>query len=945
MKLLFLTVAKHPCHAPHGHTCDEFCFPLWHDNSTGYAKCGCREGSVLEGKSCVPADKSDFIIYTKQKTGIMKSFSLRSNTDKSVDIMVPVVNCSQHLAFDYDARSSTIYYSDREDFRILKKRLVSTQEEVFIDHGVSFVEGMAVDWMGQNLFWTDENLNTIYVASLRNPEYKKLLVHSNLTSPKSIVVDPKQGYVYWSNFAKTNERDGSIERMWMDGSHREYLVKTLGWPIGLTMDYENGLLYYSDALEYTLERIRITGSHLQKETLFAAKNSTQGHPNDLAFFNGTIYMSVNGEVKKATVYPTPQKNWPKTLTWETVLSNEIAKIKVFDGSLQGGTNKCSGDHGCPQLCLTIPQAPGSVCACQDGYDMMNGQTCEKISNYTHPLACDAEQFTCRKFPKCIIDKAVCDGNDDCGDGSDEDSGPEGKCVSTAGPCARNYFHCGKGTCIPASAVCDGKPDCHNDKDESPSSCSNISRDCSEHEFMCHTTKRCIPKSWQCDGEADCGESDGSDETDCSYPECGPTHFQCQNKSCIPLENLCDANPDCFSGEDETNCEQFCTRMDKFHCQTDNSCINSTHLCDGTCECSDGEDELVEKCAGKPTPSCASKFKEFRCEAELSFLLSREDCLNISCGGNNFRCHDGSQCIPRHMRCDGTKDCQDDSDELCPKKLVECPYPNKMCDGGATCVPVRQICDSKFDCEDKSDEGPKCSEDPCGRDRVANCSHSCQKTPEGHFCYCPTEMHLLQSDKATCVLIHACEQFGTCSQGCKKIGKRHECFCYPDYYLKEDDNITCKSVHGDIPYLVFSNRHELREINLHNPSSFNSLISNLRNSIALDFYHQDKTYQIFWTDVVDDRIYKGSLNGGSLINIEIVIQTGLATAEGLAVDWIGENLYWVESNLDQIEVAKLNGSFRKTLISGEMFSPRSIALDPSLGFLFWTEYVFINNEFP
>jgi len=31
---------------------------------------------------------------------------------------------------------------------------------------------------------------------------------------------------------------------------------------------------------------------------------------------------------------------------------------------------------------------------------------------------------------------------------------------------------------------------------------------------------------------------------------------------------------------------------------------------------------------------------------------------------------------------------------------------------------------------------------------------------------------------------------------------------------------------------------------------------------------------------------------ALINIEVVIQTGLATAEGLAVDWIGENLYWV-----------------------------------------------------
>lgn len=68
----------------------------------------------------------------------------------------------------------------------------------------------------------------------------------------------------------------------------------------------------------------------------------------------------------------------------------------------------------------------------------------------------------------------------------------------------------------------------------------------------------------------------------------------------------------------------------------------------------------------------------------------------------------------------------------------------------------------------------------------------------------------------------------------------------------------------------------------------------------------------------------------LANIEVVVQTGLSTAEGLAVDWIGKNLYWVESNLDQIEVAKLNGSFRRTLIAGNMESPRAIALDPRFG---------------
>lgn len=62
----------------------------------------------------------------------------------------------------------------------------------------------------------------------------------------------------------------------------------------------------------------------------------------------------------------------------------------------------------------------------------------------------------------------------------------------------------------------------------------------------------------------------------------------------------------------------------------------------------------------------------------------------------------------------------------------------------------------------------------------------------------------------------------------------------------------------------------------------------------------------------------------------MVQTGLATAEGLAVDWVAGNLYWVESNLDQIEVAKLDGKYRRALIAGDMESPRAIALDPRFG---------------
>ena len=82
-------------------------------------------------------------------------------------------------------------------------------------------------------------------------------------------------------------------------------------------------------------------------------------------------------------------------------------------------------------------------------------------------------------------------------------------------------------------------------------------------------------------------------------------------------------------------------------------------------------------------------------------------------------------------------------------------------------------------------------------------------------------------------------------------------------------------------------------------------------MALDFYYTRAETFLFWTDVVDDKIYRGVLRQDtSITDITAIVENGLGTAEGLAVDWIGQNIYWVESKLDQIEVAKLDGRFRR-----------------------------------
>jgi len=60
-------------------------------------------------------------------------------------------------------------------------------------------------------------------------------------------------------------------------------------------------------------------------------------------------------------------------------------------------------------------------------------------------------------------------------------------------------------------------------------------------------------------------------------------------------------------------------------------------------------------------------------------------------------------------------------------------------------------------------------------------------------------------------------------------------------------------------------------------------------------------------------------------------------DGIAVDWIGRNLYWTDTGTDRIEVSRLNGTWRKVLISENLEEPRALALDPEAGWMFWTDW--------
>lgn len=76
-------------------------------------------------------------------------------------------------------------------------------------------------------------------------------------------------------------------------------------------------------------------------------------------------------------------------------------------------------------------------------------------------------------------------------------------------------------------------------------------------------------------------------------------------------------------------------------------------------------------------------------------------------------------------------------------------------------------------------------------------------------------------------------------------------------------------------------------------------------------------------------------------------TDLDNVEGIAVDWIGNNLYWTnDGHRKTINVARLEkaSQSRKTLLEGEMSHPRGIVVDPVNGYALFNQLIAFNRIF-
>ncbi|XP_050002772.1 low-density lipoprotein receptor-related protein 1-like isoform X2 [Alexandromys fortis] len=267
--------------------------------------------------------------------------------------------------------------------------------------------------------------------------------------------------------------------------------------------------------------------------------------------------------------------------------------------------------------------------------------------------------------KCIPVAWLCNGEQECPDGTDEQC--EETCLGH-----RQAWQCDDGKCIPTSWLCDGARDCLDGSDEV--NCEILTA-CPDYKIQCPGKAQCLDAWEHCDDHQDC--DDDSIKAHCPHSRCLAGQWQCRNRACIMASWRCDGIDHCGDASDEEGCA---TCPEGAVSCDGGKCIPDSRMCDGNADCTDGTDEpstCGKNCSllnGGCEGSCSDTRWGVQCSCTSGWQLQPDgwscgdvDECSLAYGPCSQLCHNtqGSYscgCIQGHQLYNGT-DCRVTDDDV------------------------------------------------------------------------------------------------------------------------------------------------------------------------------------------------------------------------------------------------------------------------------------------
>uniref|UniRef100_A0A8C1RHZ8 Low density lipoprotein receptor-related protein 6 n=1 Tax=Cyprinus carpio TaxID=7962 RepID=A0A8C1RHZ8_CYPCA len=324
--------------------------------------CACPIGLELMADLSTCIIPEAFLLFSRHTD--IRRISLETNNN---NVAIPLTGVKEASALDFDITDNRIYWTDITLKTISRAFMNGSALEHVVEFGLDYPEGMAVDWLGKNLYWADTGTNRIEVAKL-DGQHRQVLVWKDLDSPRALALDPAEGFMYWTEWGGRPK----IDRSGMDGSGRITLVPNVGRANGLTIDYAERRLYWTDLDTTLIESSNMMG--LEREVIA----DDLPHPFGLTQYQDYIYWTDWSQRSIERANKTSGQN-------RTVIQGHldyVMDILVFHSSRQSGWNACASTNGhCSHLCLAVPVS-SFVCGCPAHYSLnYDNKTCSAPTSF------------------------------------------------------------------------------------------------------------------------------------------------------------------------------------------------------------------------------------------------------------------------------------------------------------------------------------------------------------------------------------------------------------------------------------------------------------------------------------------------------------------------------------------------------------------------------------